>query len=209
MRRLICGAIAVALMCLLAGRAMADTVTYSTSGSFGGPDAILGGTALQIGGVGGATLTFAPASGGFTSFPISVLPGQTTVTLGTFTLTTANTSLLSLSAGDTFTVNIFQTPPGGPPGSSTAQVQGTVAIGSGGEVVFNFAPNPLLIGSDLYTFETHYDISTQTAVGTAVLNVHVQAVPLPSTAGVGLVLLGGMGGLGGLRRLNGRRSAVA
>jgi len=34
-------------------------------------------------------------------------------------------------------------------------------------------------------------------------------LPLPATANMGLILLGGLGGIGGLRRLNSRRSVVA
>jgi len=194
---------ALALGLAAVGSASADTVTYSTTGSFGGTDANVAQTLLNVG---GTTLTYVGQAGGFTSVPNF----PTTVTLGYFVLssTTLSPNTDTFASNDTFTVHILQTPPGST-GNSTASVTGTVNFTSGGVAVLTFTPNPLLIGQDSYHFLPEYDVSVQDAIGTDTLNVKVTETPLPATASMGLGLFGVIGVAGGLNALRRRRAAAA
>jgi len=85
-----------------------------------------------------------------------------------------------------------------------------VLLGNG-NAQYTFAPNGTL--STLFAENGTYSVTqrflvtlNQHANGQFTISTSLTAAPLPSTAGVGMLLLGGLGGVGGIRRLHGRRA---
>lgn len=200
-RALVAGAMALAAMLWCTAGASAATVTYSTTGSFAAGSS--SGTAV------GNTLT----SGGFTitftgQVPNTIDPdtfGSTNADLGIFTVTGAGS--MADFGGAEFSLTIFQTAPGTDSASSSATLQGQLAINASNAVVLSFNPDPVVITAG--GFATFYDIADSTPINPPNQNgglsdlrsvVSQVIVPTPGAATAGFALMG----LVGLRR---RRAA--
>jgi hypothetical protein len=197
MRKLVLmGAVGLAL-CF--GRsALADSVTFSTTGSFAGTDSV-GGAALVVN---TTTLTFAGASAtSAQSSPFAV------VNLGTFTLSSLATPPGDTFApNDTFTVSIDQLLPPGT-GTSTASVIGTVTTNSGGALLINFAPDPVAINGESYLVEPTEVPFPGSNVGKATLQAILSgpvgattSTPLPAPLFASAGLMGMVGTVKARRR---------
>jgi hypothetical protein len=196
-------------MCLaVASQAIGDTVTYSTTGTFSGPD-LSGGNLVK----GGTTLSFTPTAPTNVNGPFNIID------LGMFHLGSTTNLPLSdtFSAGDLFTLTITQTAPP-PPGvqSTDYTVTGTVAIGAGGAALtIAFAePTTFVINGKTYILSSSYLISqpttttnpqTTTINGTLINPTGETFAPTPTAAFGGIALLGLMPAGSLLRR---RRAAA-
>jgi len=214
MRRLICSVIAVALVCALSGIARADQVVYSTTGAFSaGSSSALVGTGPASLALNGQTLTFVGTA--------QDIMAPSLANMGQFTATTSTGGSLADFSGAQFTLTITQSIP------TPAGPQDVVANLSG-SLQFNGSTLSLDFGTNTVTFTgggftTIYYPSTPNAFATpgataiaatnggvaqmttlqGSVNIIGQAepAPLPTTAGLGLVLLGGLG-FGRVRRMN-------
>jgi len=172
----------VALTMLVLGRsALAEPVSFTTTGTFGGPAS--------------AYITYIPN-------PVAI-DTPSAVTYGRFQLIALP---LSGTISDTFTLNIFQsvpTPTG--IGTTTASVSGTLVINSS-DVNFDFTPNAVPVGTTTGGTVTYLVQDTflspptggpgpfTTDLNGFVRSVPGQAVPVPAAVWGGVSLLGLLGG---------------
>jgi len=190
----------------------AAPITFSTTGVFvaGAGDSITGGGALQTSS--GATLSYANVTNTFVD--ANLLP-VSSVSLGKFTLTPTSASG-AFALGDKFTLSITQSDPVGGPGSSTANVIGTITYVPGaapdsGNVQLTFGTNPVIIGQVGY-FIDPYVLSWSGNVpgdAAATLTATVAAVPLPATANMGFGLIACVAGAGIWRKLKSSQAALS
>ena len=166
---------------LVASAALADTVTYTTSGCFAGTNVsgACPGNSLASGGAG---ISFV-ATGGTIVTPSGTSLGDihetSNGTPGTFT-------------GDTFTLTITQTAPSGGTGSSSTSVTGTITSNSNGGMSINFAPTVITIGSEVYTLQASYVLNNPAVNGGITTIQAVVTTPEPGS----MLLLGtGLSGL--------------
>lgn len=206
----------------------AETVTYSTTGSFNAvsPDSI--GTAtfgttsysdsLLAGGGQNLDLAFTGATNGPS--------GQTTpavVTLGTLTLIGGGQNQ-SFQTGDQFTLHIDQSSPGVGGADSTADITGNIVFTSvshtngidSGVLTLNFNTNPVLVTStgtpiSYELANVNYAVSNlnQPFKADITLSGYATAVPLPSTAWMGLGLLGCVGSAGAFKSIRRRGDVLS
>ena len=115
--------------------ARADTIAFSTTGSFftPGPGAVGGGSAIAFT-TGPVGITFAGVTGA------TIAPPTSTVSLGTFTVVTPATSLVDLPAGSTFTLVIDQTLPTVGSAHVAGFITGSVSATTGG-ILITFGPD--------------------------------------------------------------------
>jgi len=142
---------------------------------------------------------------GFTIFDFA-LPGTITAPTGWATSTTLSGSpvptvgalgvLLSPGGDDPTVANVHFVRSGGP----IPLGSGPIPLGT-----FSVTTTALFTGSDIAVSKDSGSDSP-TAFGPVPV---AQLVPLPSTANMGLVLLGGLGGLGALRRLKNSKTVEA
>jgi len=214
MRRLICSVIAVALVCALAGIARADQVVYSTTGAFGaGATGAVVGTGPASLSLNGQALTFVGTA--------QSVNAPTLASMGQFTAITSTSSSLADFTGAQFTLTITQSvpTPAGPQDivanlSGTLQFNGstlsldfgtnTVTFTGGGftTIYYPSTPNAFAVPAATAIAATNGGASQMTTLqGSVNIIGNGAPAPLPTTAGMGLVLLGGLG-FGRVRRMN-------
>lgn len=171
----------LALSLLLCGAsAFATTLTYSTSATFGGPDAVGGGASLANG---GATLTYTPV-------PTTSVDTPTNISLGSIQALGNGTFV-----GDSIDLTITQTTP--TPGGnvmSSSTIDGTITSTSNG-IDLVFTPSVLSVASDpaiTYILQDSYLlVAPNTNNGVTTIQASVTAAPEPASLGlIGGSLLG-------------------
>jgi len=211
MRRLICGAIAVALFCLAADAVRANTIQVTFTGLAAGPgsdtsfnyDAQLAATSPAIAGLGQGV------SGEYDHFTIFDFAGfdgaAYDATKWNLVVTNVGPAAFLQAPTDSAGVqNITFEWIGGAKIAPPGQALGSFALYS----VYNSTTLGIYSSEDVEDPDgSATNFGFQRSGHTALTTV--ASVPLPATAGSGLLLLSGLGGMGGLRRLNGRRSVVA
>jgi hypothetical protein len=130
--------LAIALL-FCGAAAFAGTVTYSTTGAFGGPD-LSGGNLVN----GGAMIVYTGGSYSVDA-PSNINIGNMTTSGGTGTFV----------AGDTFTLTITQSVPTAGSATSSTSVTGTILSNSSG-VNLTFSPTTFSIGQITYILESSY-----------------------------------------------------
>jgi hypothetical protein len=206
----------------------AETVTFSTTGSFSAAGSDTIGTAsfgtttyadsLLAGGGQNLDLAFT----GATNAPT----GQTTpvvVTLGTLSLIGGGQNQ-SFANGDQFTLHIDQSTPGIGGGDSTADITGNISFTSvaftngvdSGVLTLHFNTNPVLVTStgtsiSYQLADVNYTVANlnQPFKADITLSGYAAAVPLPSTAWMGLGLLGCVGSAGAFKSIRRRGDVLS
>jgi len=210
---------AVALFAAAPVVASADSITTSSTGAFtaaGTDHVVLGSLNTQSN---NTSLSYA----GTADFSADA---EKVITLGEFTLSTLLGPTVAgekFNSNDKFTVTINQvvTPPGtasSDTSSGKLTTTGTIHAGSGGVLILTFNPNPVTIDGKEYTLLST-TISGPTGVGLAgaghgmlqadLVNPTATAVPLPSTAWMGLGLLGCVGSAGAFKSMRRRRDVLS
>lgn len=175
--------LALAFVMLSGAAAFADTVTYSTSGSFNGGSNVLTSN--------GVTLTFTGVSASVTA--------PTNISLGNI-----NSAGSGTIAPSTFTLTVVQTVPG-PTGQQilTTNLSGTVTANSNG-ISLLFSPTSFTINGINYTLQSggnYLLVAPNTNNGNT--SIQAQVTPTPEPASL-LMLGGGLLAIGGSirRKLN-------
>jgi len=217
MRRFICGAIAMALF-LMSAPARANPLLPGTATApdvFTGPTSVLGLPVLAS--ISGNWATPAPPGATFGTYTADVRQESGGTLDFVYQVTNNPASIdstvsVSMQSFGNFTTDVgyeFGTGLGltnTPPGPIPLLVDRSL---SGNSVRFTISILPgttsalLVIKTDATTFSGG-NLGILDG-GTANVNAFAPA-PLPSTASLGLVLIGGLGGVGGIRRLNSRRA---
>jgi hypothetical protein len=168
--------------------ALADTVTYTTTGCFTGPDATgsCQGNSLTSG---SSTISFMGTSG--------TVATPTGTSLGTIHEASTGSGTFS---GDMFTLTINQTSPSSGSGSTSASISGTVTTNSNGGQTLVFSPLIVTIGGIQYTLNSLYILNNpEDNSGNSTLQALVTAAPVPEPSS--MLLLGtGLSGLAALVR---------
>lgn len=157
--------------------AFAGTVSYSTTGTFGGTD-LTGSNTLANG---GATISYTPSGVQTVTAPTGINIGAFTVTGGTGTF-----------SNDTFTLTVDQTLPSvGSGNTGVASITGDVTSTSNG-IELIFAPTTFSIGEVTYNLQTstYFLVAPNTNGGVTTLQANV-VTPEPASLGlIGASLVG-------------------
>jgi hypothetical protein len=190
------GICAIAFLALAAGEARADTITYSTSGSFNG-----GGNGFTFGS-GGNTTTL--VFNGVTLSTVDANP-TTFASFGTI-ITSATGSGATITPGTTLTINITQSSPSPGSGFVTGTISGTLSQNSSSGQI-TFTTTSATINGIIYSIRdnplTLVPPSSNGGQTTVQGQITAAAVPEPAT----MILLGtGLAGVaaGARRRRKGR-----
>jgi hypothetical protein len=210
LKRLIAPVAAVVAFGLVSMAAKADTVTYTAHGFFtaGGTATVDGGN-NQILDVGANQLTFVDETNTMTLNPLFFPLGtHITADFGHFIVTGGGSP--AAFTGAHIHLDITQTFPGSGTGAFVGGVDGSVGLNNGVLTVKFDAPLQQIIPNvGTYPPDVLYGIDQTQSLDTLSLQNEelrgfVAAAPLPTTASVGLCLLGGLGAW----MLTGRRSAT-
>jgi len=191
--RLSKGLVAVAVLTALSATiASAETVAYTTFGSFGSTYLPLNNS---VTGANGSSITFigVPFSGN-----VGVVDAPTTAALGQFTTVAPIAGAEDSFAGTQFTLRIVQTVPGGGTGDIVADLTGTLRrnlSGEGGSDLFLDFTGSVPIGSVTYTpIDLNIAAGALPTDSTLQGRIAVSAVPVPMAVWGGMSLFGLLGG---------------
>jgi hypothetical protein len=175
---------AALLVCLsITSVASAETVTFSTTGTFDGPP--VSNTVL----INGYEIRF-DSNPGQTVNP--VVGFDAFVDLGTFVVTQVGAGAANFSQA--FTLDLTQTAPGAGAGQFVGSLSGNLIANAGG-LSIDLAPNSFTFGAVTYTLLNDPAAVNALIVGTeSDIRAAVSVVPVPAAAWAGMALFGLLGG---------------